>query len=267
MHWTQYHGVSTLPFVLQHERRAVNAARRVAVITGASKGIGEAVAVRLAADGFAVVVNYASNAAEADRVVSEISSAGGKAVAIQADVSRQADVARLFEETARQLGGVDVVVNNAGIMDLKPIADTSDELFDRTFAINVRGTFNMMRAAMKVVRTGGRIINFSTSVLALALPTYGVYVASKAAVEALARTAANELRGRNISVNAVAPGPTGTALFLKGKTEEQIHSFAKRPPLERLGTPADIASVVSFLAGEEGGWINGQVIRANGGLV
>jgi len=245
----------------------MNAARKVAIVTGASQGIGKAVAVRLAADGFAVVVNYASNAAEAENVVGDISSAGGMALAIQADVSKQADVTRLFEETARRLGGVDVVVNNAGIMELKPIADAADELFDRTIAINVRGTFNMMRAGMKVIRGGGRIINFSSSVLGLALPTYGVYIASKAAVEALTRAAANELRDRNISVNAVAPGPIGTALFLKGKTQEDIQNFAKRAPLERLGTPADIASVVAFLAGEEGGWINGQVIRANGGLV
>jgi len=245
----------------------MNAARKVAIVTGASQGIGKAVALRLAADGFAVVVNYASNAAEADNVARDISSAGGMALAIQADVSKQADVTRLFEETARQLGGVDVVVNNAGIMELKPIADAADELFDRTIAINVRGTFNMMRAGMKVIRGGGRIINVSSSVLGLALPTYGVYIASKAAVEALTRAAANELRGRNISVNAVAPGPIGTALFLKGKTQEDIQNFAKRAPLERLGTPADIAGVISFLVGEEGGWINGQVIRANGGLV
>jgi 3-oxoacyl-[acyl-carrier protein] reductase len=245
----------------------MNAARKVAIVTGASQGIGKAVAIRLAADGCALVVNYASSAAEADDVVGEISNAGGVAVAIQADVSKQGDVARLFEETARQLGGVDVVVNNAGIMELKPIADAGDELFDRTIAVNVRGTFNMMRAGMKAVRAGGRIINFSSSVLGLALPTYGVYIASKAAVEALTRAAANELRGRSISVNAVAPGPIGTALFLKGKTREDIQNFAKRAPLERLGTPADIAGVISFLAGEEGGWINGQVIRANGGLV
>jgi 3-oxoacyl-[acyl-carrier protein] reductase len=245
----------------------MNATQKVAIVTGASRGIGQAVAARLAADGFAVVVNYVSNAAEAEKVVGEISSAGGQAIAIQGDVSRQADVARLFEETGRQLGGVDVVVNNAGIMDLKPIADAGDDLFERTFAINVRGTFNMMRAAAKLLRTGGRIINFSTSVLGLALPTYGVYVASKGAVEGLTRVAAKELRGRNITVNAVAPGPTATDLFLKGKTPEQLQNFAKMPPLERLGTPADIAGVVAFLAGKDGGWINGQIVRANGGLV
>ncbi len=245
----------------------MNATQKVAIVTGASRGIGQAVAARLAADGFAVVVNYVSNAAEAEKVVGEISSAGGQAIAIQGDVSRQTDVARLFEETGRQLGGVDVVVNNAGIMDLKPIADAGDDLFERTFAINVRGTFNMMRAAAKLLRAGGRIINFSTSVLGLALPTYGVYVASKGAVEGLTRVAAKELRGRNITVNAVAPGPTATDLFLKGKTPEQLQNFAKMPPLERLGTPADIAGVVAFLAGKDGGWINGQIVRANGGLV
>jgi 3-oxoacyl-[acyl-carrier protein] reductase len=245
----------------------MSSTRQLAIVTGASRGIGQAVAAHLAADGFAVVVNFASNSAEAEKVVSQICAAGGQAVAIQADVSSAADVARLFQETEDWHGGVDVVVNNAGIMDLKPIAEAGDELFERTFAINVRGTFNIMRAAARQLRDGGRIINFSTSVVGLSLPTYGVYVASKEAVEALTRVLAKELRGRNITVNAVAPGPTATDLFVKGKTPEQIQSFAKAPPLERLGTPEDIAGVVSFLAGKDGGWINGQIIRANGGLV
>jgi 3-oxoacyl-[acyl-carrier protein] reductase len=240
---------------------------RVAIVTGASRGIGQAIATRLAADGLAVVVNYASNAEEAEKVVGAIAAAGGRAVAIRADVSNAAEVDALFDRTVRELGGVDVVVNNAGIMELKPIAEADDALFERTMAVNLRGTFNTMRAAAKVLRSGGRIINFSTSVLGLALPTYGLYVASKGAVEALTRVAARELRGRNITVNAVAPGPTATDLFLKGKTEEQIRNFTKAPPLERLGTPDDIAGVVSFLGGEDGGWINGQIIRANGGLV
>jgi 3-oxoacyl-[acyl-carrier protein] reductase len=240
---------------------------RVAIVTGASRGIGQAIATRLAADGFAVVVNYASNAEEAEKVVGAIGAAGGRAVAIQADVSKAAEVDALFDRTVRELGGVDVVVNNAGIMELKPIAEADEALFERTMAVNVRGTFNAMRAAARVLRSGGRIINFSTSVLGLALPTYGIYVASKGAVEALTRVAARELRGRSITVNAVAPGPTATELFLRGKSEEQVRNFAKAPPLERLGTPDDIAGVVSFLAGSDGGWINGQIIRANGGIV
>ena len=240
---------------------------RTAIVTGASRGIGRAIARRLAADGFSVVVNYAGNAAEAENVVGEIAKAGGTSLAIRADVSKPDQVAQMFEQTEQKLGGVDVLVNNAGIMDLKALAESGDDLFDRTMAINVKGTFNTMREAAKSLRRGGRIINFSSSVVGLSLPTYGAYIASKEAVEGLTKTAAKELRGKNITVNAVAPGPVATELFLKGKTDEQIKNFAKMPPLERLGTPEDIANVVSFLAGNEGGWINGQVIRANGGLV
>lgn len=245
----------------------MNQLDRVAIVTGASRGIGRAIAVRLAQDGFTVVVNYISKPNDAEQVVLEISGGGGRAAAIQADVSKTDDVDRLFAQTQRQFGGIDVLVNNAGIMDLKPIAETPDELLERTFAINVRGTFNTMRAAAGALRKGGRIINFSSSVLALSLPNYGVYAASKAAVEALTRIAAKELRGKSITVNAIAPGPTATDLFLRGKTAEQIEQFSKMAPLERLGTPEDIANVVSFLAGKDGAWINGQTIRANGGLV
>jgi 3-oxoacyl-[acyl-carrier protein] reductase len=240
---------------------------RVAIVTGASRGIGREVAQRLAGDGFAVVVNYASTPGEAEQVVQAITQAGGAATAIRADVSRADEVAALFDETVRRFGGVDVLVNNAGVMELQPLAEATDELFDRSIGVNLRGTFNTMRAAMRIIRPGGRIINFSTSVLGLALPTYGVYIATKAAVEALSRAAAKEMRGRNVAVNAVAPGPTATDLFLRGKSEEQIRNFEKAPPLERLGTPQDIAGVVSFLAGKDGGWVNGQVLRANGGLV
>jgi len=240
---------------------------RVAIVTGASRGIGSAIAQRLAKDGFAVAVNYASSAGEAEALVAAIRDAGGKAAAVQADVSNPDDVRRMFESTEQQLGKVDVLVNNAGVMKLAPIAEAQDAMYEQTFDINVRGTFNTLREAATRLNDGGRVINFSTSVLALNLPGYGVYVATKAAVEAFTRVFAKELRGRNITVNAVAPGPIATALFLEGKTEEQIANFAKMPPLQRLGEPDDIASVVAFLAGPDAAWVNGQVLRANGGLV
>jgi 3-oxoacyl-[acyl-carrier protein] reductase len=250
----------------QKGRPKMGDTQKVAIVTGASRGIGRAVALRLAREGFAVVVNYAGNQAEAARVVSEIESIGGRAIAVQADVSKTADVARLFKETEKAFGGVDVLVNNAGIMVTKPIAEFDDETFDRIFAINVRGTFNTLKEAAKKIRNGGRIINFSTSVTPLSLPGYGPYGASKAAVEVLGNILTKELRGRNVAVNTVAPGPVGTELFLEGKTPEQIDRMAKLNPFERLGQPDDIANVVAFLAGPDGAWINGQTLRANGGM-
>src|SRR5712672_4456765 len=221
---------------------------RVAIVTGASGGIGAAVAERLAKDGFAVVVNYAGNAASAAAVVARIEAAGGRAAAAQADISDVAAVARMFESTETAFGGVDVLINNAGIMNLATIADSSDALFDRHIAVNLRGTFNTLREAARRLRDGGRIVNFSSSVTGLLQPTYGVYAATKAAAEAMTRILAKELRGRNITVNAIAPGPTATKLFLDGK-------------------PQDIAYAVAFLAGPDGAWINGQVLRANGGII
>ena len=244
-----------------------NQPTRVALVTGASRGIGAALARRLAADGFAVAVNYASNADEAQRVVAAIEQAGGRALPVRADVADAGEVRRMFDTIEQAIGRIDVLVNNAGILPYVTIAETGDDVFERTMAINVKGTFNTLREAATRLADGGRIVNFSTSVLGLALPTYGVYVASKAAVEALTRVFAKELRGRRITCNAVAPGPVATELFLKGKTQEQIDHFAKMPPLERLGQPEDIAGVVSFLAGPDGAWVNGQVLRANGGNV
>ncbi|TCV96242.1 3-oxoacyl-[acyl-carrier protein] reductase [Luteibacter rhizovicinus] len=240
---------------------------KVAIVTGASRGIGASVAKRLAKDGFTVVVNYAGSAAAAEALVGEIEKAGGKAISAQADVANTADVRRLFDQAESVFGGVDVLVNNAGIMHLASIAETDDDAFDRLLAVNLKGSFNTMREAAKRLRNGGRIVNFSSSVVALLQPTYGPYAATKAAIESLTTILARELRGRQITVNAVAPGPTATDLFLTGKSDELIDRLAKLAPLERLGTPEDIAAAVAFLAGPDGSWINGQTLRANGGII
>jgi 3-oxoacyl-[acyl-carrier protein] reductase len=238
----------------------------VAIITGASRGIGADIARRLAHDGYAVVVNYASRATDADALVASLTADGHRAIAVKADVAQSADVQHLFDETERQLGKVDVLVNNAGILTTMPLAQTSDELYESTFGVNVRGTFNTLREAGKRLNDGGRIVNFSSTTLALNLPGYAIYNGTKAAVEAFTRVFSKELRGRQIRVNVVAPGPVATDLFLNGKTEEQVQQFAKMPPLERLGQTDDIAKVVAFLVSKESGWVNGQVLRANGGL-
>ena len=242
-------------------------ANKVAIVTGASRGIGAAIAQRLAREGFAVVVNYAGDTASAEALVKQIEAAGGKAIAVKADVADAAAVRALFDTAEKTFGGVDVLVNNAGIMQLAKIADADDAQFDRQIAINLKGTFNGLREAARRLRNGGRIINFSTSVVGTKLESYGIYTATKAAVELLTAILSKEMRGRSITVNAVAPGPTATDLFLTGKSPELIERMAKMPPLERIATPEDIAGVVSFLAGPDGGWVNGQVLRANGGLV
>jgi 3-oxoacyl-[acyl-carrier protein] reductase len=238
---------------------------RTAIVTGGSGGIGAAVVRRLAADGFAVVAAYAGNPERAESVVAEINDRGGRASAFRADIGERADVAALFDHAERELGGIDVVVNTAGLMILKPVAEYSLEDFDRLHRVNVRGTFLVSREAVRRVRDGGAIINFSTSITKLALPTYGVYAASKGAVDAMTMVLARELRGRDVTVNAVAPGPTATPLFLDGKDQALIDRLAEQPPLERLGEPEDIAETVAHLAGPAR-WINGQVIYANGGI-
>ena len=240
---------------------------KVAIVTGASRGIGAAVAERLAADGFTVVVNYSSDAAPARELVAKIEGKGGKAVPAKADVSDAQAVRGMFDMVEAAFGSVDILINNAGIMTLSNIADTDDAAFDRQIAVNLKGTFYTLREAAKRLRDGGRIVNFSTSVVGLLMPTYGVYASTKAAVETMTSILAKELRGRNITVNAVAPGPTATDLFMTGKPQAVVDHLAKMAPLERLGQPDDIAATVAFLAGPDGAWINGQTLRANGGII
>lgn len=240
--------------------------QKTAIVTGASGGIGRIVATRLARDGFAVALSYAGNPTKAAEVADELKAAGGKAIAVQADVASAADVERLFSQTLEAFGAIDVVVHAAGIMPLFPIAPAEVNAFDKVIATNLRGSFLVFAQAAQHVSSGGRIIAFSSSVIMKSFPHYGAYIASKAGVEGLVHVLANELRGRNITVNAVAPGPTMTDLFLQGKSEEKVAEFAKMNPLERMGQPDDIAGVVSFLAGSDGGWMNAQVLRANGGF-
>ncbi len=244
-----------------------NSTRQVALITGASRGIGAAIAERLAVDGFAVIINYADNQQLADELVGKIERRGGRALSAKADVSDAQAVRQLFDRVEQAFGGIDVLVNNAGVIALAPVADMSDEQADRLIDINLKGTFNTLREAANRLRDNGRIINFSSSVVGLLQPGYGMYAASKAAVEALTSVLAKELRGRAITVNAIAPGPTATDLFLNGKSPELIDRLAKVAPLERLGQPMDIAAAVAFLAGADGAWINGQTLRVNGGII
>ncbi len=239
---------------------------KVAIVTGASRGIGKDIALRLAADGFTVAISYVGNRAQADETVKEIEWHDGSAIAIQGDVSRPEDVDRLFSATLQSFGSLDAVVSNAGVMDLVPIKSANVEALDRMMATNVRGNFLVLAKAAEMLSDGGRIVALSTSVIAKSTPGYGPYIASKAAVEGLVHVLANELRGRNITVNAVAPGPVATELFMKGKTEEQVTMLSKMAPLERLGQPVDVANAVSFLLGKDGAWVNSQVVRVNGGF-
>ncbi len=240
---------------------------RGAIVTGSSKGIGAAIAARLARDGFGVVVNYARGADAADALVARIKADGGRAIAAQADVSDPAAVAALFDRAEAAFSRIDVLVNNAGIMKLDTIAETENAMFDRHVAINLKGTFNGLREASRRLRDGGRIVSFSSSVIGLYQSTYGAYAATKGAVEAMTHVLAKELGPRGITVNVVAPGPVATELFLGDKSDEQVAAVTRMIPLGRLGEPEDIARVVAFLVGPDGGWINGQVLRANGGVV
>lgn len=239
---------------------------RVALVTGGSGGIGRVASERLARDGIAVAVHYAGNKARADEVVEAITSAGGRAMTVAGDVADERAMAEAFDAVEQNLGGVDVVVHTAGRMILGPLADFDLADLDGMIRTNIRGTFVVDQLAAKRVRDGGAIVNFSSSVVKIAMPTYAPYAATKGAADAVTLILARELRGRDITVNAVAPGPTATPLFLDGKDEETVDRLSKMAPLERLGTPEDVAEAVAFLAGPAR-WVNGQVVYVNGGVI
>ncbi|MFD1773981.1 SDR family oxidoreductase [Paenibacillus rhizophilus] len=239
---------------------------KVAIITGASRGIGRQVAIQLAQSGAKVVVNYSSNQEKADEVVKTIEQFGGEAAAIRADVSKVNEVEALFSETIERFGRLDILINNAGVMECKAIADVTEEMFDRNFAINVKGTYFACQQAMKHMAKGGTIVNFSTSVSGAMLPTYSVYAVTKGAVEQLTRQLAKEFGPKDIVINCIAPGQVSTELFLNGKSEELIDSYRRMNAFGRLGEPEDIANAIELLVSDKARWITGQTIRVNGGF-
>ncbi|MFW2150507.1 SDR family oxidoreductase [Acinetobacter gyllenbergii] len=241
--------------------------KKVILITGASRGIGAFTAALLARQGHQIVINYANNALEADQVVEKIKAAGGTASAFKADISQSDQVIQLFDHVIQNYGRIDILINNAGIMCFQKIEALDDETIEKVLAINLKGSLYSMREAAKRLEQGGKIINLSSSVIGMKLEGYGIYTASKAAIEALTAILAKELRGKNITVNAIAPGPTATELFFEGKSEALIAQLAKAAPLERLGTVEDIAAVLDFAVSDASNWINAQVIRANGGII
>lgn len=238
---------------------------RVALVAGGSGGIGGAIARKLASDGFSVAVHYTGNQDRAESIAAEIVTAGGRAISVGGDVADEHAMKAAFDQIELDFGGIDVVVNTAGIMILSPIEKMDLDELDRMHRTNIRGTFVVAQLAARRIRRGGAIINFSTSVTRANFPAYAGYVASKAAVESISLILARELRGKDVTVNAVAPGPTATPLFLEGKDEYTIQKLADAVPLERLGQPEDIAETVAFLAGPAR-WVNGQTVFTNGGL-
>jgi 3-oxoacyl-[acyl-carrier protein] reductase len=239
---------------------------KTAIVTGASRGIGKATAIKLAANGYQVIVNYANRADDAQQVVTLINQAGGKAIAVQADVSKFQDFENLFNIAEKTYGTVDALINNAGVSKLSPIADSDDTMFDYLFNINVRGTVNGLKLAAKRLNQGGRIINFSSTAVVTSTPGMGLYVGTKAAVEAITKVFVKELRGRQITINMIAPGLIRSEMFFEGKSAEQIEQMEKLSPLERLGDVNEVADVVAYLLSENAGWVNGQFIRINGGV-
>lgn len=242
-------------------------AGKVAIVTGSSRGIGRAIAEQLAELGADVVINYASSPDKAEQVADIARQKGVRAITVQADLARKEDVERLFSETISQLGKVDILINNAGIMKTTPLADVTEKEFDQQFAINVKGTFFACQQALKHMEEQGRIVNFSTSVTGQMFPGYSVYAGTKGAVEQITRQLAKEFGSRQITINAVAPGPVNTELFSVGKTEQQLEGLRKMNAFGRLGEPEDIANVISFLVSEESQWVTGQTLRANGGFI
>jgi 3-oxoacyl-[acyl-carrier protein] reductase len=239
---------------------------KVVLVTGASRGIGATIANQIAEAGAKVIINYSGSKDAADKVVAGIIAKGGEAIAVQADVSKTAEVKNLFDVAIAHFGKIDVLVNNAGIMITKLIKDTTDEDFTRQFDINLKGTFNTMREAATRLENNGSIINFSTSVNRIMLPSYATYVATKAAVEQLTRVFSKEIGSKGINVNSVSPGPTNTELFTNGKPQEVIDRLASLSAFNRLGEPDDIAKVVVFLASDSAKWITAQNIGVNGGM-
>ncbi|UPJ76645.1 SDR family oxidoreductase [Bradyrhizobium sp. 187] len=239
---------------------------KVAVVTGGSRGIGRGVAFELAARGYAVIVNYASSRSDADEVVEEIEKNGSRSIAIQGDVGDVETARRLFDAAELEFGGVDVLINNAGVLVVEPISEMTQETFDRVIAINVSGTFRGIKQAASRMRNGGRIVNFSSTALHTSFPGYVAYNASKAAVEAMTKVLAKELAPRRITVNTVAPGPVATELFFDGKSPQKVEDMARLSPFNRLGEVADVVPLVAFLCSPQGSWVSGQSIRVNGAL-
>ncbi len=242
---------------------------KIALITGGSQGIGSAIAENLAAKGITVVVNYSNDTSKAEKTVNRINENEGHSVAFKANIGNTEEVKFLFSEINKNFGGLDIVVNCAGLTYFKPtsIAETSDEFFDEMFNVNVKGTLRCLRESVKYIRPEGRIITFSSTGTVASHTGYGAYTASKAAIEILSRVLSKELKGKKITVNCVSPGAIATENWLKGKAEQTLKMIADLSPFERLGTPADIANVVSFLISREGEWVNGQIIRVNGGFI